>query len=198
MLSGPSEALILADDQADPVYLAADILARCEHGGDSAGVMVTASKNIARQTQAEVKRQAIQLKRQKYIKQALKQYLAIIVVKSKQKMIDFANEYSSEHLEIQMKEPNQIFAKIKNAGSVFLSPYAPVAVDDYASGTNHCLPTNKAPKFASPVNVETFIKIMEYQKLSKAGLQRLAPIVQTISQVEGLDAHYQSVQTRLK
>jgi histidinol dehydrogenase len=197
MLSGPSEALIMADDNANPRYLASDILARCEHGGDSAAVVVTSSAKIAKKTQKEVEKQAPKLSRQQYIKPALKQYSAIIVVKNEQEMISFANEYSAEHLEIQTKNPSKTFASIKNAGSVFLGPYAPVAVGDYASGTNHCLPTSAAVKFSSPIGVETFIKTIEFQELTKEGLRNLQPIVQTISHVEGLDAHEESVNVRL-
>lgn len=198
MLSGPSEALILADKTANPVYLAADILARCEHGSDSAGVVVTDSVEIARATLVEVKRQAPTLKRQKYIQDALTRFSAIIVVGSLREMIDFANDYSAEHLEIQTRDPLALLPRIKNAGTVFLGDYAPVAVGDYASGTNHCLPTGVAPKFASPVGVRMFMKASGYQYLTKQGLKRLKPIVETLSDVEGLDAHKRSVQIRFE
>lgn len=198
MLSGPSEALILADETSNPAYLAADILARCEHGPDSAGVVVTNSAKIAEQTLEQLQKQTPKLKRQQYIQTALKTYSAIILVDSLDEMIDFANDYSAEHLEIQTKEPEKVFQKIRNAGSVFIGNYAPVAVGDYASGTNHCLPTGVAPKFASPVGVETFLKTIEFQILKKEGLQTLKPIVEAISDVEGLDAHKRSVQIRFE
>ena len=198
MLSGPSEALIMADKSANPGYLAADILARCEHGSDSAGVVVTDSLTIAKATAREVARQAPKLKRQKYIRDALKRFSGIIVVRTQKEMIDFANEYSAEHLEIQTRDPRATLRKIKNAGSIFLGPYAPVAVGDYASGTNHCLPTGVAPKFASPVGVRMFMKGSGYQYLTKAGLKRLKPIVEILSDVEGLDAHKRSVQIRFE
>ncbi|MEX2014325.1 MAG: histidinol dehydrogenase [Candidatus Saccharimonadales bacterium] len=198
MLSGPSEALILADDTANPAYLAADILARCEHGGDSAGVVVTNSKDIAEQTAKEVERQAPALKRQQYIIEALKRYSAIILVDSIEQMVEFSNDYSPEHLEVQVKNPKGLLNKLTNAGTVFLGDWAPVAVGDYASGTNHCLPTGVAPKFASPVGVRMFLKTSGYQQLSKEGLNRLKPIVETLSDVEGLDAHKKSVQIRFE
>lgn len=198
MLSGPSEALILADKTSNPSYLAADILARCEHGSDSAGVVVTDSVMIARKTLEEVRRQAPTLKRQKYVNDALTRFSAIVVVDSLKKMIDFTNEYSAEHLEIQTKNPRALLLKIKNAGSIFLGDYAPVAVGDYASGTNHCLPTGVAPRFASPVGVRMFMKASGYQYLTKQGLKRLKPIVETLSDVEGLDAHKRSVQIRFE
>ena len=198
MLSGPSEALIIADKTANPAYLAADILARCEHGSDSAGVVVTDSARIAKATAREVARQAPGLKRRKYIRDALKRFSAIVVVKSLNDMIDFANEYSAEHLEVQTRNPRAILPKIKNAGTIFLGNYAPVAVGDYASGTNHCLPTGVAPKFASAVGVRMFMKASGYQLLTKDGLKRLKPMVETLSDVEGLDAHKRSVQIRFE
>lgn len=198
MLSGPSEALILADKRADPAFLAADILARCEHGSDSAGVVVTDSLEIARKTAEEVKRQAPSLKRQKYIQDALRNFSAIVVVKSEKEMINFANEYSAEHLEVQTAKPKELLPQFRNAGSIFLGDYAPVAVGDYASGTNHCLPTGVAPKFASPVGVRMFMKASGYQYLTEAGLEKLKPIVETLSDVEGLDAHKRSVQIRFE
>jgi len=196
MLSGPSEALIMADESSNPQYLAADILARCEHGPDSAGVVVTTSEKIALETQKEVEKQAPKLQRQEYVMKALAGYSAIIIVQSEAEMIALANEYSAEHLEIQTRDPWKTFAQIRHAGSVFLGNYAPVAVGDYASGTNHCLPTGVAPKFSSPIGVETFLKNMEFQYLTKDGLKNLQPIVQTISRVEGLDAHENSVNIR--
>src|SRR3989338_643104 len=196
MLSGPSEALIMADTSANPKYLAADILARCEHGGDSAGVVVTDSREGAEATLKEVERQAPLLKRQEYIQKALDQYSAIIMVNSLDEMIDLVNEYSAEHLEVQVKNARALLPRLRNAGSIFLGDHAPVAVGDYASGTNHCLPTGVAPKFASPIGVRMFMKASGYQELKKEGLATLKPIVETLSDVEGLDAHKRSVQIR--
>jgi histidinol dehydrogenase len=198
MLSGPSEALILATKRSNPAYLAADILARCEHGSDSAGVVVTDSMDIAQKTLVEVQRQAPTLRRQQYIQDALTRYSAIVVVESLKEMVDFANEYSAEHLEVQTESPRALLSKLRNAGTIFLGDYAPVAVGDYASGTNHCLPTGVAPKFASPVGVRMFMKASGYQYLTKKGLAHLKPIVEVLSDVEGLDAHKRSVQIRFE
>ncbi len=198
MLSGPSEALIMADETSNPAYLAADILARAEHGSDSAGIVITTSKRIAEETVGEVRLQARTLARQEYIKRALQRYSAVIILKDEDAMIDFANEYSAEHLEVQAKDPEAVFSRIRNAGSVFLGSYAPVAVGDYASGTNHCLPTGRAVKYSSPIGVETFMKTIQFQRLSRDGLKTLQPIVRAISRVEGLDAHERSVAIRLQ
>ena len=186
----------MADETSNPAYLAADILARAEHGPDSAGVVITNSKQIAEDTVKEVARQAKMLSRQEYISQALEQYCAVIIVKDEDEMIEFTNDYSAEHLEIQTKNPEAIFRRIKNAGSVFLGSYAPVAVGDYASGTNHCLPTGSAVKYSSPIGVETFMKTIQFQTVTREGLKTLQPIVQAISRVEGLDAHERSVNIR--
>ena len=198
MLAGPSEALIMADETANPAFVAADVLARCEHGPDSAGVVVTDSSELAGQIKVEVEKQFQNIDRQEFAKNSLENgYSAIIVVDSRVEMIDFANDYAAEHLEIQMKDALSVADKITNAGSIFIGDYAPVAVGDYASGTNHSLPTARAVKFSSPVGVETFLKTNEYQILTKEGLQNLEPIVSTITKVEGLDAHRKSVQIRL-
>lgn len=199
MLSGPSEALIIADETSDPRFLAADLLARCEHGPDSSAVVIVDSEQIARQTAAEVERQKQHLSRSEFIEQALSNgYTAILVADSRQAMIDFANSYAAEHLEIQTHEPEELFSLIRHAGSAFIGQYAPVAVGDYASGTNHCLPTSRAVRFSSPNGVEMFTKNIEFQVLTKAGLQELAPIVETVSGIEGLDAHWQSLALRLQ
>lgn len=198
MLSGPSEALILADETADPRFLAADLLSRCEHGPDSAGVLATTSRSLAEQVKVEIIRQFATLQRQDFIQKALAGYSAILMFESEDAMIDFGNEYAAEHLEIQMKNPREVLKRIRNAGSVFLGDYAPVAVGDYASGTNHCLPTGVAPTFASPVRVGLFQREMEFQMLTKEGLGNLKSIVETISDVEGLDAHKRSVQIRFE
>ncbi len=198
MLSGPSEALILVGEGASARYAAAGVLARCEHGADSAGVVATSSRQLAEQIQEEVEIQALSLGRQEYIQPALEQYSAILVFDSDEEMIEFANDYAAEHLVLMMKNPRQKLSKIRNAGSVFLGDYAPVAIGDYASGTNHCLPTGVAPKFASPVNVGLFQKKMEFQELTRDGLAELRPIVETIANVEGLEAHKRSVLIRFE
>jgi histidinol dehydrogenase len=198
MLSGPSEALILADDTANPEYCAADILARCEHDQNACGVLATTSARLAEETVASLKAQLVGLGRQEVATEALKRYSAIVLFDSLKEMIDFANDYSAEHLEVMTEDVWYVCDRIKNAGSIFLGEYAPVAVGDYASGTNHCLPTGIAPKTVSPIGVETFLKKSEVQFLTKEGLQNLEPIITRISTVETLDAHRKSVQIRLR
>jgi len=197
MVAGPSEAIILADEKANPIYCAADILARAEHAPDAAGVLVTNSEKLATATQKEVARQIKYLSRREVIEESLAKYSCAIVTESWQEAIDFTNEYSPEHLEVLTSEPFAILPQIKNAGSIFLGEYAPVAVGDYASGTNHILPTGYWSKMVSAVGVETFQKSTEVQYLTKEGLENLAEIVDVVSNIEKLDAHWNSVNMRL-
>ena len=198
MPAGPSEALILADSSASPTFVAADILARCEHDPDASAVLITDSKELAKKVKDEINRQFLYLKRQDIMEKSLSKYSALLISKRWDKIIDFTNEYAPEHLEIMVKQPWEMLSKIKNAGSIFLGSYSPVAVGDYASGTNHVLPTGQYAKMFSPVGVETFQKKSEFQYITKTGLKTLNPIVRELSKIEGLDAHYNSVKVRLE
>ncbi len=200
MLSGPSEGLGMVDDSANAAWVASDILARCEHGPDSCFPIVTTSSAMAKAIQVEVAKQAPERSRyEKFIKPALANgYQAIILVDSIDEMVDVANEYGAEHLHIQVRNAEDVSKRIRNAGSIFIGPFAPVPVGDYASGTNHCLPTSRAVAYSSPVGPETFMKNNEYQIITLEGLQALAPIVRAISDVEGLDAHKEAVDIRLR
>ena len=198
MVAGPSEAMIVADEDANPDYIAADILAQCEHGYDSAGVLVTTSMKIAEDTLAAIMTQLKTLDRGNYLDKSLSQYSALIVVDTEREMLDLVNLYAPEHLEIQLADPMAFFAKVKNAGSCFIGDDSPVAAGDYATGTNHTLPTGTATRYASAVSPETFMKTIQYQRLTNDGLKRLLPIVEHVSDAEGLDAHKRSVQIRFE
>jgi len=198
MFAGPSEVLIIADSSANPVFIAADILARCEHDPDASAVLLTNSRVLAANVKTEITRQFPGLKRQGIIKKSLAKYSAIVISDNWDAIIDFTNEYAPEHLEIMVEKPWEMLPKIINAGSIFLGNYAPVAVGDYASGTNHVLPTGQYAKMFSPVGVETFQKKSEFQYITKNGLKTLNPIIRKISEVEGFDAHYNSVKVRLE
>lgn len=197
MVAGPSEAIILADEFANPVYCAADILARAEHAPDATGLLVTYSEKLAQETKREVIRQIKYLSRKEIIIQSLNKYSGAVVLKDIEEAINFTNEYSPEHLEVLVKDPFALLPKINNAGSIFLGEFAPVAVGDYASGTNHILPTGFWPKMTSAVNVETFQKSSEIQYLTKEGLENLEEIVDVVSGIEKLDAHWNSVNVRI-
>ena len=171
MVAGPSEAMIVADESADPAYIAADILAQCEHGYDSAGVLVTTSLAIAEETLREIERQVGSLDRGTYLEKSLSQYSALIVVDSDSELLDLVNEYAPEHLEIHLVDPAGFMAHVRNAGSCFLGNDSPVAAGDYATGTNHTLPTGTATRYASAVSPETFMKTIQYQRVTKDGLR---------------------------
>lgn len=197
MLAGPSEGLIMADKDANPDWVAADVLARCEHGQDSCMPVVTNSPELAEKILESLEKLTPSRKRQEFIQASFKNgFNGIIIVENLEEMIDFANDYAAEHLEIQTKNAEEVSLKIRNAGSIFIGEFAPVPVGDYASGTNHSLPTARAVKFSSPVGVETFIKSVEFQILNKEGIKALEPIVTALSNVEGLDAHGEAVRMR--
>lgn len=197
MLAGPSEALILADSSAKPVFAAADMLARCEHDPNASAVLLTDSTELAKKVRNEIKRQFSYLNRKEIMRESLSKYSAIIISDDWDDLIKFTNDYAPEHLEIMMKDPWAVLDKIVNAGSIFLGNYAPVAIGDYASGANHVLPTGQCAKMFSPVGVETFQKRSEFQFISREGLGAMSPIVRDISKIEGLDAHYNSIDVRL-
>ncbi|MBD3279939.1 histidinol dehydrogenase, partial [Candidatus Dojkabacteria bacterium] len=186
------------DQTASPEYCAADILARAEHAPDAAGVLVTDSEDLAEKTKKSIERQVKSLSRKEIILKSLKMYSCIVLLDSIEEAVDFTNDYAPEHLEVITKDPFADLEKIQNAGSIFLGEYAPVAVGDYASGTNHILPTGFWTKFSSAVGVETFQKRSEVQYLTKQGLKNLSGIVKEISRVEKLDAHWNSLSIRLK
>lgn len=205
MPAGPSEAIILADSffpkgmnlKTKAKYCAADILARAEHGPDSAGLLVTDSMKLAELTRKEIAVQYETLSRQKYIKIALKEYSAIIVTEDMNAAIEFINNYAPEHLEVLTENQDDTLKKINNAGSIFLGYYNPVSVGDYASGVNHILPTGSWAKMTSAVNVRTFMKSQQFSYLEKKGLEEIIDVLKTISDIEGLDAHKKSATMRL-
>lgn len=198
MPAGPSEAVILADDRANPAFVAADILARAEHDENAAGVLITWSEELAAAVVSEVDRQKERLGRKEIIDVSLNRYSAVIIVDSEDEAVDLVNQYAPEHLEIMTRDPLAILPRIRHAASIFLGDYAPVAVGDYASGTNHVLPTGRFARIFSSVGVNTFMKESEIQMITEEGLSRLAPIVSEISRIEGLEAHRRSVEIRLE
>jgi histidinol dehydrogenase len=196
MPAGPSEVAVLADETAEPSFIAADLLSQAEHGPDSQVVLVTTSESLATQTSEEVAKQLSVLPRKDFAKKALDNS-KIILVKSVEEGIKIINEYAPEHLIISCADDEQIASQIINAGSVFLGNYSPESVGDYASGTNHTLPTNGYARAYSGVSVDSFVKKITYQKLSKEGLQTIGKTVELMAEAEGLDAHKNAVSVRL-
>lgn len=194
--AGPSEVLILADETADPRFVAIDLLSQVEHDEDNAGVLVTTSEDLAKSV-CEVINGAIEkLPRSEVIKKALERHSAVLVAKDLDSAIDFVNEYASEHLEIITRDPISVLPKIRHAGSIFLGPYAPVPAGDYASGTNHVLPTGLCARMFSGLSVDDFIKKPTYQYLTKDGLRQIKDVIITLAEAEGLYAHAQSIKER--
>ena len=196
MPAGPSEVFIIADETANPKFIAADLLADGEHGGDSACVLLTTSKEIAEQTISEIEKQLPALSTQDRAKESLTKYGLIALVKSLDEAIKFTNEYAPEHLEIMTKNPESIVKKITNAGSVFLGDYTSKSSGDYATGANHVLPTGGMAKMYPPLGVDAFGKWMQVQKCTKDGLLKIKKTIETVATVEQLPAHKNSASIR--
>ena len=195
--AGPSEVLVLADDEASPDFAAADLLSQAEHGGDSQAVLVCASERFARDTRRAVEEQLQQLQRGDTIREALRQS-RIVVLDSREKMIAFANAYAPEHLIVSMRDAWEAAAQITAAGSVFIGPWSPESAGDYASGTNHTLPTGGWARAYSGVNTDSFLRKITYQELTRDGLSALSPTIVAMAEAEGLGAHAAAVRVRLK
>jgi histidinol dehydrogenase len=195
MPAGPSEVCVMADDTANPAFVAADLLSQAEHGTDSQVLLVSTDAILVDKVIEELDVQLAQLSRKEIAAKALTNSKAIIV-KDKNEAIDLVNQYAAEHLIISCEDDEQIAEKIINAGSVFLGNYSPESVGDYASGTNHTLPTNGFARAYSGVSVDSFVKKITYQKLSKEGLASIAPTVVIMAAAEGLDAHKNAVLIR--
>jgi len=194
--AGPTEQLILADDSADQVFVAADALAQAEHGEDSHVVIVTWSKDCAKRLSTEIERQLESLPRRKIAAHALETSL-IIVLRDVEQAIAFTNLFAPEHLSLQCMHASKVAKSVENAGSVFVGHLTPVALGDYASGTNHTLPTSGFAKAWSGVSVDSFCKYVTFQRASAEGIAALGPIVETLARHEQLDGHAESVRVRL-
>ncbi len=195
-LAGPSEIMIIADAWANPVFIAADLLAQAEHDFNAELVFVTDSLKLIREVKKELKTQLNNITTKNIAKQSLKN-LKIIKVKKLEDTIKIANEFAPEHLELQIKNPKRFLNKLKNYGSLFLGGYSAVAFGDYCSGTNHVLPTGKAAKYTGGLSVKDFIKIQTYQYITKTGAKKLCKITANLASVEGLNAHSKSAILRL-
>jgi histidinol dehydrogenase len=196
MPAGPSEVLVLADKTANPTYVAADLLSQAEHGPDSQAILVCNEAAIATKVQVEIERLRKELSHSDSIERSLSQS-RLIVLAQVEDMIDFVNEYAPEHLIISMAQPWAIADRITAAGSIFIGNYSPESAGDYASGTNHTLPTSSWAKSYSGVNIDSFIRKITYQELTQDGLTSLAPIVTAMAEAEGLDAHALAVKVRM-
>lgn len=196
MPAGPSEVEVIADDFSNPNFIAADFLSQAEHGVDSQAILVTDSEGIVDPVVEAIERQIGQLPRKEITHKAL-EHSRIIVLRNKEEVIDFTNEYAPEHLIIQTVDYESIANRVENAGSVFMGPYTPESAGDYASGTNHTLPTNGYAKAYSGVNLDSFIKKITFQEISREGISALGDTIRVMAENESLEAHRNAVTVRL-
>ena len=195
--AGPSEILIIADDSANYEYVARDILSQTEHAEDNCAILITTSEQLAERVYEYLKGEVSHCLRKTFIEKSLADYGAILITDTLNEAIQFANDFAPEHLEIMTENPADVLRKIENAGSVFLGNYSPVAAADYLSGTNHILPTGGSAKRFSGLSVETFLKSMTYQFLSKEALRCMSSDITNIASSEGpYTEHIRSVKIR--
>lgn len=196
MPAGPSELLVFADDSAIPSFVASDLLSQAEHGKDSQVILVTTSKNILDKVEKEVYKQLEVLPRKEIAQFAINNS-KLIYTDSNEKAIALINEYAPEHFIICSENENFFIENIENAGSIFIGNYSPESAGDYASGTNHTLPTNGYSKSYSGVNLDSFLKAMTFQKISKKGIKTIGKAIELMAEAEGLQAHKNAVTLRL-
>ena len=197
MPAGPSEVLVMADDSSVPAFVASDLLSQAEHGPDSQVILVCDSEELASKVQEEVQVQLEQLPRKEVAVKALESS-RIIVMDSFETQIDFVNAYAAEHLIISMNDPWSVAERITAAGSIFVGNYTPESAGDYASGTNHTLPTSGWARSMSGVNLDSFVRKITYQEITQDGIQQLGKTIVTMAKAEGLDAHANAAAVRMK
>jgi histidinol dehydrogenase len=198
MIAGPSEVVVIADKTANAKFVAADMLAQAEHDEMAAAVLFTPDENIAREVSAEVDKQLKASSRNAIIENSLAKYGAIIITADVDEAVELANLFAPEHLELMVENPANLLAKVRNAGSVFLGSFTPETLGDYIAGTNHILPTEGTARFSSPLGVYDFVKRMSVLQFSQEALEKLSKPAAHFAQMEGLDAHANSVLVRLK
>lgn len=196
--AGPSEAMILADKTGDADLISIDLLSQAEHDPDAAAILVTTSDELALRVSETINAEIPQLPRKDIITSSLSRHSYILIAKDMAQAIDFVNEYAPEHLEIMTQDPFITLKKIKNAGSIFMGPFSPIPVGDYATGTNHVLPTGQAARMFSGLSVDDFIKKLTFQYLSKDGLSLLKDTVVSLAEAEGLPLHARAILERFK
>ena len=198
MIAGPSEIGVIADESANPVHLAADLLSQAEHDPRARAIMVTNSEKLAQLVSDEVERQLSQLPREGIARPAIENNSYIAVMDSVEDMFTVMNEVAPEHLEIQLPDPMEYMSMVENAGSVFLGRYASEPLGDYVGGTNHVLPTSGTAKFSSPLGVYDFVKRISFTQFSRERLQEVAKDITTLARTEGLEAHARAIDVRFE
>jgi histidinol dehydrogenase len=195
--AGPSEVAVVADHTAEAEFVAADLLSQAEHGRDSQVLLITTEEKLIKDVQEVVQNQLAQLPRSEIARDAL-DHSKLILVQNIDEAIELVNNYASEHLILMLENAEKVIDKVINAGSVFIGKYTPESAGDYASGTNHTLPTNGYAAAYSGVSLDSFIKKITFQQISAKGLQKIGPVIETMAQAEKLQAHKMAVSVRLK
>ena len=195
MPAGPSEVMVLADESANPAFVAADLLSQAEHGKDSTAVLVCTESSFAEKVLQEVENQKRALPRNTQVDGALEHSFAV-VLPDRRDVVDFAEAYAPEHLIVSVRDASALAAQITASGSVFIGPWSPESAGDYASGTNHTLPTSGWARSCSGVNMDSFMRKMTLQELTREGLTALSPVIVNMARAEGLDAHARAVTIR--
>ncbi|MGA9286755.1 MAG: histidinol dehydrogenase [Anaerobacillus sp.] len=198
MIAGPSEIVVLADEEANPAYVAADLLSQAEHDERASAVLVTTSSVLAERVQEEVKQQLVALPRAEIASKSIDDFGMIYIVDDLAAAVDAVNELAPEHLEIMVAEPMMLLGKIRHAGAIFLGPYSSEPVGDYFAGPNHVLPTNGTARFSSPLSVDDFIKKSSVISYSKEAMRTNGNSIAALAKLEGLDAHARAVELRLE
>lgn len=197
MPAGPSEVMVIADEESKASFVAADLISQAEHGNDSQVVLVTKSQMVADAVILEIKEQLVQLPRKDMAEESLRNSV-ILIANSKKEIIKIINYYGPEHLILNINNPEKYIDKIYNAGSVFIGPYTPESAGDYASGTNHALPTNGWARSCSGVSLDSFVKKITFQEITKKGLKTLGPTLEVMAGAEQLEGHKRAVTIRLE
>ena len=198
MVAGPSEVTIVADKYADPSWIAADLIAQSEHDIFAQSILITNDRNLIKSVNRYLKQQLNKLPKKSIAMKSLNQFGLAIYTNNKKKITEIINTIAPEHLELNMKNNNEIIKQVKNAGSIFIGKFSPEAMGDYIAGPNHVLPTSGAAKFSSGLSVNDFLKRHSLIKISKRGIERLGPSVINLAQYENLEGHANSIKIRLK
>lgn len=198
MIAGPSEVLVIADERANPAYVAADLMSQAEHDPMAASILITTSKQLADDVQEEINRQKVKLSRCDIIDRSLDAYGSVIIVDTLKEAVELSNKIAPEHLELSVENPFELLALVKNAGSIFLGDNAPEPLGDYFAGPNHVLPTNGTARFSSALGVDSFIKKSSYLYYNEEALKNIGDKVVGFAMAEGLTAHANSILQRLK
>jgi histidinol dehydrogenase len=197
MIAGPSEILIIADESADPEFVASDLLSQAEHDELASSILVTTSRDLAKSVNAEVDRQLANLSRKEIARKAIDRFGAIVLVDDLRQAAEVSNSIAPEHLELAVEKPFELLALIRNAGAIFLGHYTPESVGDYIAGPNHVLPTGGTARFFSPLSTDSFMKKSSLIFYTREGLDRVGEAVMQIADVEGLEAHGNTIRVRM-